>query len=65
MTDETAERLRMAETAVSDALAELERARAARAEAIAGAIRAGWTQARVAEALGISFQRVYQIRSRG
>lgn len=59
----TAQRLLDADARVSEALAEVELARIARAEVIARAIDDdGWTLARIGEVLGVTRQRVGQLR---
>lgn len=60
---ETAERLRVADTDVAAARVALEEAMAQRARVIAETMEdEGWTLARVADVLGISKQRVWQLR---
>lgn len=60
----TADQLQQAEAAYRAAFAASERLRVERRTAIRAALAAGWTQRQIADATGLSMQRVAQIAPR-
>jgi DNA-directed RNA polymerase specialized sigma subunit len=60
--EETRTNLLDADARVAAAQAELEQARAGRASAVSTAMEEGWTLVRVADVLGVTHQRVSQLK---